>query len=587
MSNILKTFYRFILKYKLPFIGSIIIFAISSLLGNIGPVFLKSIVTHVENGQMMDSLNFLIYWIIAEVFAVLLYALAVTLSDNSLFPAVRDLRLAVFKHIHSLDFVFHTNKSSGSLISKFKRGQAAFFQFYVILNHFFVTIGLDIIVMVGFLLTLYPKLVVVWAIIFVVNLIATYFTVRNNIRKRDFANMTDDLVSATTVDNMIAFDTVMYFANEKYEQERLERDTSLWHRAGLNYAMTFRFIDIGNGAIIWLGVVLIIGVALIDLIEGIIGLGTFTMAVAFATYLGPKLFHIVSSFRDLAKNYIDLKDYIALLDEKVQIVDTPKSFAMKEWMKELKDKSASRIEFEDLSFSYGNNKFELKNINLDIEPGESIALVGKSGAGKSSLVKLLLRFYDVTSGAIRIGDVDIRDVTKEVLRKRIGVVPQDTVLFNETIGYNIAYGAEEFTMKDIEQACKAANLWDYIKSLPDGVRTLVGERGIRLSGGQRQRLAIARVIMEDAPIIVFDEATSSLDSESEKLIQDAFWKLAKKKTTIIIAHRLSTIKKADRIIVLDEGKVIEQGSHSDLVKKDTGLYKKLWELQTFGDGQII
>lgn len=587
MNRIFRRFYSYIFKYKLPFWGSIFVFALSSILGNIGPVILSNIVTNVQDSQMIVALDFLIYWIVAETFAVLFYATAVTLSDYTLFPAVRDLRLDIFKHIHSLDFVFHTNKSSGSLISKFKRGQTAYIQFYVIINHFFVTLGLDIIVMVVFLIGLYPKLVIAWAFVFIANLVATYFTVKNNVKKRDYSNATDDLVSATTVDNMIAFDTVMYFANERYEQKRLEHDTSLWHKAGLIYAWTFRYIDIGNGAIIWLGMILIVAVALFDLIEGNIGLGVFTMSVSFASYVGPKLFNIVFNIRDLAKNYVDLKDYLILLDEKIEVIDNPKPKAMVEWGKELKMKSASQIEFNNVCFSYGNNKFELKDINLDISPGESVALVGKSGAGKSSLVKLLLRFYDVTSGAIKIGGVDIRDVTKEILRKRIGIVPQDTVLFNETIGYNIAYGAESFTLKDIENACKAANLWDYIQSLPDGIRTLVGERGIKLSGGQRQRLAIARVIMEDAPIIVFDEATSSLDSESEKLIQDAFWKLAKNKTTIIIAHRLSTIKKADRIIVLNEGTIAEQGTHKDLIGQSTGLYKSLWELQSFGDGSIL
>ena len=235
-----------------------------------------------------------------------------------------------------------------------------------------------------------------------------------------------------------------------------------------------------------------------------------------------------------------------------------------------------------MDFNYQNRSKILQDFNLKIAAGESLALVGHSGAGKSTIVKLLLRFYDVSGGKITIDGVDIRDATKESLRKNIGVVPQEPVLFNDSIGFNIGYGKDQVTLTEIKQAAKIANLDQFIETLPQKYHTIVGERGIKLSGGQKQRLAIARMFLANPPIIIFDEATSQLDSESEKSIQEAFWKIAQDKTTIIIAHRLSTVMRSDRIIVLQDGKIMEQGSHTELIKKEKGIYQHFWDLQKGG-----
>jgi len=241
------------------------------------------------------------------------------------------------------------------------------------------------------------------------------------------------------------------------------------------------------------------------------------------------------------------------------------------------------ILIKDVSFSYDGTVNALSDINLDIKPNESIAFVGVSGVGKTTLTKLLMRFYDPTRGHIYIDGVQTDTISKEDLRKTIGIVPQETVLFNQSIGYNIAYGDNKKSKEELIKATKMANLYDFIQSLPEGMDTIVGERGIKLSGGQKQRLAIARAFMKNAPIVIFDEATSNLDSESERLIQESLWKLAKNKTTIIIAHRLSTIQKVDRIIVFDEGKIVDEGRHAELTQKDSGIYKYLWELQSAGE----
>jgi ABC-type multidrug transport system fused ATPase/permease subunit len=301
--------------------------------------------------------------------------------------------------------------------------------------------------------------------------------------------------------------------------------------------------------------------------------GDFVLVVGFTSSFYPKVFELVWGFRDMAKNYSDIQRYFGLLDHQIEVKDPKKPVKIK--------RIVGEIEYKNTSFSYGDSKTDaINNIDLKIRPGQSVAFVGKSGAGKTTVVKLLMRFFDVTSGEILIDRINIKKITKSHLRSFMGVVPQEPILFNNTIGYNIAYGREKATKREIEAAAKLANIHDFIKSLADGYETKVGERGIKLSGGQKQRVAIARMILSDPEIIIFDEATSQLDSESEKLIQDAFWKAVKNKTTIIIAHRLSTVMRADKIVVMDDGKIIEVGSHNELIRKKGGLYKHFWNLQT-------
>jgi len=271
-------------------------------------------------------------------------------------------------------------------------------------------------------------------------------------------------------------------------------------------------------------------------------------------------------------DYTDIKDYFAILDYPLEVKDPeqPLKFECKK----------GEVEFKNLSFSYEGGQEALKNISIAMSAGTSTALVGRSGSGKTTMTKLLMRVYDPNEGQVLVDGFDIRQIKKEDLRRNIGIVPQEPILFNSSIGYNIGYSLENATKEEIENAAKLANLHDFIVTLEKGYDTVVGERGVKLSGGQKQRLAIARVFLLNPKIIIFDEATSHLDSESERLIQNSMEKLAKGKTMIIIAHRLSTIMKADKIIVLDNGNVIEEGKHSDLLSRNSGIYKKLWELQT-------
>ena len=296
------------------------------------------------------------------------------------------------------------------------------------------------------------------------------------------------------------------------------------------------------------------------------------LITGFLSNFYPKLWDLVWGTRDLAKNYADIDKYFQLLDYDVEVKDPIDPIE--------KQHTVGQIEFKNVSHSYkGGTKNAIKNLSLSINKGESIAFVGRSGSGKTTITKLLMRFFDPSSGKIEIDGINIKKFTKSTLRGFFGVVPQEAVLFNNTIGYNIGYGSAKQNYEDIKNAANLANISDFIESLPEKYETNVGERGIKLSGGQKQRLAIARMIMSNPDIIIFDEATSHLDSESEKLIQDAFWNYAKNKTTIVIAHRLSTVSKADRIVVMDKGKIVEIGKHEELLKNKDGIYSKLWNIQ--------
>ncbi|MDD4784574.1 MAG: ATP-binding cassette domain-containing protein [Candidatus Pacebacteria bacterium] len=306
--------------------------------------------------------------------------------------------------------------------------------------------------------------------------------------------------------------------------------------------------------------------------QGLITAGSFILLFSAIMKINNELHYLIYNYREFNKALVDVEKYLSILEE-VPLVKDP------EINTDIKDVD-TRIELKNVTFNYpGNTNNVFKNLNLTINSNEKIALVGKSGAGKTTIVTLLLRFYDVVSGGIYIDGINVKNFKKKDLRSLFGIVPQDPIMFNDTIKYNICYGKQKASMSEIIQACKTANIYDFIESLPEKFDTQVGERGIKLSGGQKQRLAIARVVLSNPKIIVFDEATSQLDSESEKEIQDAFWKIAQTKTTIIIAHRLSTVIHADRIIVFDKGKIIESGNHKDLTELK-GIYYKLWKIQS-------
>ncbi|KKQ08679.1 MAG: ABC transporter related protein [Candidatus Pacebacteria bacterium GW2011_GWF1_36_5] len=495
-----------------------------------------------------------------------------------------DISHAVLTHIHNLDFAYHTNKSSGRLISLMKRGDDAFFTYYDIVNRQFLGIIISFAVMFTAFARLRYDYLLFASCLLIITILVAFFLIKINIRKRILFNNADDDVSSARVDNLVNFDTVKYFANEKFEQKRFSNLLNIWNKRLQDYFFTFRYFDGIVGNLINISLVGIMFLAVRDLRSGQIVLADFLLVTTFSMTLFPKMMHLLFSLRELAKKHTDISTYLNLLDEEVSVKD-PVNPQKIESVK-------GEITFDQVGFAYENKQLVLEDFSLNIKSGEAIALVGFSGAGKTTIAKLLMRMYDPTQGKILIDGVEINNLRKDDLRKMVGVVPQDPLLFNNTVYFNISYANHQASKEEVLAASKAAQVDVFIKDLPNGYETIVGERGIKLSGGQRQRLAIARVLLEKPKIIVMDEATSSLDSASEKIIQEAFWDLVKDKynprTSIIIAHRLSTIMQADRIVVMDDGKIAEVGSHQELIDKDGGIYQRLWSLQKngfIGDGE--
>jgi ATP-binding cassette subfamily B protein len=554
-------------------------------LDNFSPFFVKWL-TQTLQAQQLDQAFQLILWFGAVLLLRnILNGLAYYITDQSLVGTSTRLSQAVLTHIHNLDFAYHTNKSSGQLISLMKRGDEAFFTFYDILNRQFLNIFLSFLIMLGAFTQLQLHYIIFVVSIILLSIFISFYLVKKNIQKRVAFNDIDDELSSVRVDNLVNFDTVKYFANEEFEQHRYQRLLKQWDKALQNYFFTFRYFDLILGNLVSVALVGIMLLALWDIRRGAINLGEFLLITTFSMTLLPKMMAFLFSLRDLAKKYSDLERYFQLLEEKISVVDPVQPATL--------PIGHGEIQFDHVTFTYGNSATPvLADFDLTIKGGEAVALVGYSGAGKTTIAKLLMRMYDAQTGTVKINGVDVKQLTKQTLRSRIGIVPQDPLLFNNTIYYNIAYARDHATKAEVLAAAEAAKVSDFVQKLAQGYDTVVGERGIKLSGGQRQRLAIARVLLEQPEILVLDEATSALDSASEQTIQTAFWNLVRDtkqpRTAIIIAHRLSTIMKADRIIVMDKGQIVEMGSHAELIEKGQGIYHELWSLQKngfIGDGE--
>lgn len=581
----LKRFYYFIFLQKTEFFLGTTLIVFAMVAQNISPFFVKWITQSVQLGEISET------YFLVGIFALIILIgnaldnLGVYFTDRNAVHTSTTISQKILAHIHSLDFAYHTDKSSGKLISLMKRGDEAFYSYYDILNRQILYIIVSFIVM----FTAFSQIKLHY-ILYVFGLIALSIVisiklVKINIAKRKIFNDADDDLSSARVDNLVNFDTVKYFANETYEQKRFAHLSKKWGDALMGYFFTFRYFDIILGNIINLALCGILLLGLWDLQRNAITFPDFLLITTFALTLFPKMMNLLFSLRELAKKYTDLKVYLELLDEKISVLDPENPTHIQNALGDIK--------FENVSFRYNpKGPHILKNFNLHIKSGESVAFVGYSGAGKTTIAKLLMRMYDPQEGSIIVDGVPINQMKKSELRTVVGIVPQDPLLFNNTIYYNIAYAKQSASEEEVIHAAKKAQVDEFIKHLSDGYQTVVGERGIKLSGGQRQRLAVARVLLEQPQIVVFDEATSSLDSVSEKMVQKAFWDMirnAKKpRTSIIVAHRLSTIMRADRIVVMDKGEIVEEGDHESLINKEHGIYHKLWSLQKngfIGDGE--
>ncbi|MDQ3239558.1 MAG: ABC transporter ATP-binding protein/permease [bacterium] len=572
MKNI-KYLYSYIFRYKYTATCFYLTLIIFSILENLSPYFYKLFIDTASLEKYDELFMLFIFFLGLRASELIFEQICRILWDKIIFNAGRNARIDIFTKIHELDFSYHLNKSTGSLISASKRGDGAFYDLSEILNFDLIRILISFTVMIIFLGSIQTEIALVVVLTIITNCFAGYFLIRHNISKRKAWTDEEDRISEIITDNLINFDTVKLFAKENWEREKLKKAFIPWMKKLWEFSFSFRWMEITSGIIGNVSIAFAVGIALFQVSIKSISPGEFILVVGFLTTLYPKLTQIIFRVRNIAKHYTDIDKYFNILDQKITVKDPKKPLNF--------INIKGKIEFNNVTFNYPENtQSVLKDFSLKIKQGQSVALVGRSGMGKTTIVKLLMRFYDIQKGEIKIDDINIKKVTKTNLRSIMGIVPQEPILFNDTIAYNIGYGKEDVTFPEIKAAAKMAFLDEFIESLPAKYETKVGERGIKLSGGQKQRLAIARVILANPHIIIFDEATSHLDSESEGMIQEAFWKAAKDKTTIVIAHRLATIVKADNIIVMDDGKIIEEGSHRALIQKKNGQYKYFWDLQT-------
>jgi len=409
--------------------------------------------------------------------------------------------------------------------------------------------------------------------LFVINLFLIFWLIKINLKTRVELNQSEDDISGIITDSLINYETVKFFAAETKERQRLGRHFIDWTQKFWNFSNSFRLMDVCIGTSSGLGILFILFQAVTKFGHDF-SLGDLVMVSGFITGFYYQFFNLFFRIRDIAKNLTDLEKYFGILENVVVVKDpiTPVTI----------NKPIGALTFRHVSFAYpGSNDKVLDDINLEIVSGEKVAFVGRSGAGKTTLIKLLLRFYDATAGVIEFDGVDIRRLTKSYLRSLMAVVPQEPIMFNNSIKFNLAYGKENASWSKVKKAAADANILDFIEGLPENWKTEVGERGIKLSGGQKQRLAIARALLTDPKILIFDEATSNLDSESERKIQQALNFASKSRTVIIIAHRFSTIRNANKIVVLNNGIISEIGKHQDLIARG-GIYRLLWTLQSKG-----
>ena len=567
-----KTFYSFLWKYKGYFILSQITGFISIASYSSIPFIYRYLIDNFQNLTAQSFFAVVMVYGSIRIGGILFGNLSWFLAEKVQNPAEVDVKVKVFSHLQKLDFIFHTAKKSGELISKIKRGGSAFERMDSEINRELTDDFFRLIIIAGAFSMISLKITYIFIFSIATIILISTFLIKNNVKLRVRYNKEEDNISHIIADNLINYETVKYFASEKREVFNLVEAFKKWTRSVWKLVMSSMRINLSVRLLSVITTIIILAMLGGDVINKKITAGDFILVMTFLMQIFPNIEKIVFRLRSIMNDYTDIKDYFAILEYPLEVKDPeqPLKFECKK----------GEVEFKNLSFSYEGGQEALKNISIAMSAGTSTALVGRSGSGKTTMTKLLMRVYDPNEGQVLVDGFDIRQIKKEDLRRNIGIVPQEPILFNSSIGYNIGYSLENATKEEIENAAKLANLHDFIVTLEKGYDTVVGERGVKLSGGQKQRLAIARVFLLNPKIIIFDEATSHLDSESERLIQNSMEKLAKGKTMIIIAHRLSTIMKADKIIVLDNGNVIEEGKHSDLLSRNSGIYKKLWELQT-------
>lgn len=543
------------------------------------PIYLKEIVDQLGVRQTL---------LVLPVAALLGYGLA--RLSSSLFGELRDALFArvtqgairriatrLFEHLFGLSMRFHLQRQTGGLSRDIERGTKGigFLLNFTVFN--ILPTLLEIAMVAAVLLWRYDfRFAVVTLGTIAAYIGFTLLLTEKRMVYRRSMNELDSQANSKAIDALLNYETVKYFGNEKYEIGRYDSNLEKWVDSAVKNQVSLNFLNVGQATIITTGVTLLLWLSAAGVVSGTMTVGDVVLVSAYLTQLYAPLNFLGFVYREIKHSLADMERMFGLLKESEEVADKPGAPALKI--------DRASIQLDHVDFGYEPSRQILFDVSFSIPAGKTLAVVGASGAGKSTLARLLFRFYDVSGGSIRVNGIDVRDVSQESLRRHVGIVPQDTVLFNDSILYNIAYGDPAASRADIIRAAQAAHIHDFVMSLPKGYDTPVGERGLKLSGGEKQRVAIARTLLKNPPILIFDEATSALDTRTERAIQDELTQIARNRTTLIIAHRLSTVIDADEIVVLDKGRVVEQGSHHDLLRQG-GRYAQMWTMQQSGQDE--
>ncbi len=539
------------------------------------PVVLKDIVDAVSRQPTMAiiavPLGLIAAYGLMRVLATLFTELREVVFARVTQQAVRRIALQVFEHLHALSLRFHLDRQTGGLTRDIERGTRGVSSLVSFTLYSILPTIIEVAMVLAWLIIHYE----IWFAVITVGALTIYviYTIvvtnwRTNFRRE--MNDLDSRANTRAVDSLLNYETVKYFNNEAFEARRYDQSMARWQEAAIKSQTSLSILNVGQSLIISVAVTLMVWRATLGVVEGRMTLGDLVLVNAFMIQLYIPLNFLGVLYREIKQSLADMERMFGLMAEHREVDDRPDAQPL--------SLATGEVVFDRVSFAYDPARPILHEISLVLPAGKTTAVVGSSGAGKSTLSRLLYRFYDIDSGTIRIDGQEIRQITQASLRSAIGIVPQDTVLFNDTLEYNIRYGRPEASDDEVAAVADAAHLSRFIASLPEGMQTRVGERGLKLSGGEKQRVAIARALLKQPAILIFDEATSALDSESEKAIQQELMEISRGRTTLVIAHRLSTIVDADQIVVLEGGRIVEQGRHADLISQ-RGRYAELWELQ--------
>jgi ATP-binding cassette, subfamily B, heavy metal transporter len=600
----LRSLFPYLMEFKWRVVVAMILLVLSKLANVSVPLVLKEIIDAMDKTKsvLVVPVFLVVGYGVLRLFSTLFGELRDAVFANVTQRAIRRVALQVFEHLHSLSLRFHLDRQTGGVSRDIERGTRGI---GFLLNFTLFNI-LPTLLEIGLVAAILLKKYSVWFAIITFITLAIYvaftlFITEWRMVVRRTMNDLDSKANTRAIDSLLNYETVKYFGNEQYESRRYDRSMERWETAAVRNQVSLAWLNAGQSTIIAIGITILMLFAADQVVKGVMTVGDLVLINVFLIQLYMPLHFLGFVYREIRNSLADMEKMFSLLNEHKEVADVPGAATLQVGNAAVRprhgaaeptgvaashplpqtavsDSNVSGVQFDRVSFSYAPDRQILFDVSFAIPVGHKVAVVGASGAGKSTLSRLLFRFYDVGAGRILINGQDIRGVTQTSLRAAIGIVPQDTVLFNDTIYYNIAYGRPEATREEIIASAQAAHIHSFIESLPQGYDSMVGERGLKLSGGEKQRVAIARAILKNPAILIFDEATSALDSKSEKAIQAELRTIAQNRTTLVIAHRLSTVVDADQILVMDKGRIAERGTHRELLAQGK-LYAQMWNLQ--------